>query len=256
MVTRRGAFKTRVGLSGATSRQRRWLRRVASGLVLLLAVSLAPVLALRFLDPPTSAVMLARQWEMRGDPGFALRQEWRDLDDIAPELASALVAAEDQRFPHHSGFDFDAISAVVAARGQRARLRGASTISQQVAKNLFLWNGRSWLRKGIEAYYTIAIELFWPKRRILEVYANIAEFGDGIHGAQAASQHFFGRDADRLDARQAALLAAVLPSPRRLHADAPTPYLLRRREWIQRQMRQLGGPDWLAECCGIEGRAR
>lgn len=229
---------------------------MAFGFVLLLIASLMPVLVLRFVDPPTSAVMLARRWDMRGDAGFTLQYDWRDLDRMAPELAIALVAAEDQTFPRHRGFDFDAISAVVAARGDGGRLRGASTISQQVAKNLFLWNGRSWLRKGIEAYYTLAIELLWSKRRILEVYANIAEFGDGIHGAQAAARRFFGRDADRLDARQAALLAAVLPSPRRLHADAPTPYVLRRRDWIEHQVRQLGGPDWLAECCGISGPAR
>ena len=256
MVTCSNTFKPRPWKAGAARCRRRWRRRLLLGLILLLAASLMPVLLLRFLDPPTSAVMLARQWDMRGDPGFTLRHDWRDLDDIAPELAIALVAAEDQAFPHHHGFDLDAISSAIGARGERGRLRGASTISQQVAKNLFLWNGRSWLRKGIEAYYTVAIELLWPKRRILEVYANVAEFGDGIHGAQAASRHFFGRDASRLDARQSALLAAVLPSPRRLRAEAPTPYLLRRRDWIERQVCQLGGPDWLAECCGIESRAR
>lgn len=255
MVTRGIGFKVRAGTSGVAPR-RRWRRRLLWGAALLLALSLMPVLVLRYLDPPTSAMMLARQWQMRADPGFTLRHTWVDMERISPDLAIALVAAEDQRFPEHHGFDLDAISSAVAARGQRARLRGASTISQQVAKNLFLWSGRSWLRKGIEAYYTLAIELMWPKRRILEVYANIAEFGDGVYGAQAAARRYFGRDAGDLDARQAALLAAVLPNPRRLRVDAPSPYLTQRRAWIERQVRQLGGPVWLSACCGIGARSR
>ncbi|HPA02333.1 MAG TPA: monofunctional biosynthetic peptidoglycan transglycosylase [Chiayiivirga sp.] len=243
MVTRRSSFKP------DGTRRRGW-RRAAWALVLLVLASLAPVLLLRFVDPPTSAFMLARQWEMRAEPGFRLRHEWIDLDAMSPAVPIALVAAEDQKFPQHHGFDVDAISGVVAARGQRAYLRGASTISQQAAKNLFLWSGRSWLRKGVEAYYTLAIELLWPKRRILEVYANLAEFGDGIYGVQAASRHYFGRDAAQLDPQQAALLAAVLPNPRRLRVEAPSAYLLRRRAWIARQVRQLGGASWLEECCG------
>ena len=177
-------------------------------------------------------------------------------DDSLPAFLEriALVAAEDQNFPNHHGFDLDAISSALAARGKGGASRGASTISQQVAKNLFLWSGRSWLRKGVEAYYTFLIETLWPKRRILEVYANIAEFGDGIYGAQAAAQHFYGIPAARLDARQSAALAAVLPNPRRV--EAPTPYQQRRRAWIERQAVQLGGPAWLAECCGIGESSR
>lgn len=232
-------------------RRRRWLRRLAAVAVLVLLASLVPVLLLRFIAPPTSAFMLARQWEMRGAPGFSLQYRWVDLERISPQLAIALVAAEDQSFPRHHGFDLEAISDVLAERGAGGPTRGASTISQQVAKNLFLWGGRSWLRKGIEAYYTAAIELLWPKRRILEVYANIAEFGDGVYGADAAARHFYGIPAAQLDARQAAALAAVLPSPRRFQVDAPTPYQLRRRAWIERQAVQLGGPAWLQECCGL-----
>lgn len=243
-----GAFPVR--------RRRRWPRRLALLVLAAFLASLAPVLLLRFVDPPTSAFMLARHWEARGQDGFSLQHEWADLADISPQLAIALVAAEDQNFPHHHGFDLDAISSVIAAKGNRARMRGASTISQQVAKNLFLWNGRSWLRKGIEAYYTLAIEVAWPKRRILEVYANIAEFGDGIYGAQAASRQLLGTDAARLDARQAAMLAAVLPNPRQFDARKPTPYLLRRQHWIERQMAQLGGPGWLTECCGVDAPAK
>ena len=126
-------------------------------------------------------------------------------------------------------------------------MRGASTISQQTAKNLFLWNGRSFVRKAIEAYFTVLIEATWPKRRILEVYANIAELGDGIYGVEAASQAFFGEHASQLSAHQAALLAAVLPDPRRLHADRPSPYVQRRAAWIERQMAQLGGVSYVLE---------
>lgn len=231
--------------------RRRWLRRLMWSALVLFVASLLPVAALRFIDPPTSAFMLSRQWEMRGQEAVALRYDWVDIEHISPQLLIALVAAEDQNFPSHHGFDFDAISAALAERGEGKSARGASTISQQVAKNLFLWSGRSWLRKGVEAYYTFAIELLWPKRRILEVYANIAEFGDGLYGAEGAAQHFYGIPAARLDARQSAALAAVLPNPKRYRVDAQTPYQQRRRTWIERQVVQLGGPAWLHECCGV-----
>ncbi len=234
----------------------RWLRRLSMVAALVLLASLVPVVLLRFVAAPTSAFMLARQWEMRGAAGFSLQYTWVDLERISPHLPIALVAAEDQSFPRHHGFDLEAISDVLAERGAGGPARGASTISQQVAKNLFLWDGRSWLRKGIEAYYTVAIELLWPKRRILEVYSNIAEFGDGVYGAEAAARHFYGIPAARLDARQSAALAAALPSPRRFRVDAPTPYLLHRRAWIERQVVQLGGPAWLHECCGLGEAAR
>ena len=228
----------------------RWRRWLAWLLVMAFLASLMPILLLRYIDPPTTAFMLARQWQMRAVPEHVLRYHWVDLDAMSAQLPIALVAAEDQKFPRHRGFDLDAISDVLATPGDAGPARGASTISQQVAKNLFLWQGRSWLRKGIEGYATVLIELFWPKRRILEVYANIAEFGDGIYGAEAAARHFFQIPAAQLDASQAAALAAVLPSPRRFRVDAPTPYQLRRRAWIERQVIQLGGPAWLEECCG------
>ncbi|MCX7556351.1 monofunctional biosynthetic peptidoglycan transglycosylase [Xanthomonadaceae bacterium JHOS43] len=236
--------------------RRRWLRRLLLVAAALFVTSLVPVAALRFIDPPRTAFMLARQWEMRDVPGFSLRHHWMDLDAISPQLPIAVVAAEDQNFPSHHGFDLDAISTAIAERTEGSRTRGASTISQQVAKNLFLWSGRSWLRKGLEAYYTIAIELLWPKRRILEVHVNIAEFGDGIYGAEAAAQHYYGIPAIQLDARQSAALAAVLPNPKRYRIDAPTPYQLQRRVWINRQVNQLGGPAWLHECCGVGEPAR
>jgi monofunctional glycosyltransferase len=221
---------------------RRWL------LLLLLApplFSIAAVTLLRFIDPPTSAFMLARQWETQGVVDY----RWVAWQRLSPQLPIALVAAEDQLFPSHRGFDVEAIEAALGDRGTNGPRRGASTISQQVAKNLFLWSGRSWLRKALEAWFTVWIEMLWDKRRILEVYANIAEFGDGIYGAEAAAQRFFGKPAADLDAAESARLAAVLPSPRRYSVTHPGAYVSQRQQWIQRQVRQLGGPGYLAGCC-------
>ena len=214
----------------------------------LMLLSVAQVVALRFLDPPRSAFMLARSLEQWRAPseGFRLDYRWRDFDAVSPHLLMSVVAAEDQNFAHHHGFDLEAIDDALTG-GSR---RGASTISQQVAKNLYLWGGRSWLRKGLEAWYTGWIELTWPKRRILEVYVNIAEFGDGIYGAEAAAQRHFGMPASALDPVRAARLAAVLPSPRRYSATRPGPHVQQRSAWIQRQVVQLGGADYLHACCG------
>ena len=156
-----------------------------------------------------------------------------------------MVASEDQKFPFHHGFDVSAIRDAIADADQGKRLRGASTISQQTAKNLFLWGGRSFVRKGLEAWFTVLIEVTWPKQRILEVYVNIAELGNGIYGVGAASQRYFGVPASRLDAHQAALMAAVLPNPRRLHVDHPSAYVQRRAQWIEQQMQQLGGTAYV-----------
>ncbi|KFN48887.1 monofunctional biosynthetic peptidoglycan transglycosylase [Arenimonas composti] len=215
--------------------------------VWLAAFSVLQVLALRWIDPPTSSFMLIRQvdaWRA-GEEGFALRQQWRDLEAISPHLPISVVAAEDQKFPQHHGFDLDAMRAAHAGNARGGRIRGASTITQQVAKNLFLWSGGGYVRKGIEAWYTLLIELLWPKQRILEVYVNIAEFGDGVYGAEAAAQAFFRKPASALTAAEAARLAAVLPAPRRWSAANPGPYVQRRAAWIQRQVRQLGGPAYL-----------
>ena len=233
----------------------RWLLALP---FVFVALTTLQVLLLRFVDPPLSAFMVARQFEAiaEGDWSHRTQYAWRDLDAIAPALPVSLVAAEDQNFAAHHGFDFKAIEQARAhnqrmvERAQRRgtpvrRLRGASTISQQTAKNLFLWKGRSWVRKGLEAWYTVLVEALWSKRRILEVYANIAEFGDGTYGAQAAARNFFGKDAARLSPAEAARLAAVLPSPRHYDAARPGPYVQRRAAAIQRQARQLGGAAWL-----------
>ena len=226
----------------------RW-RRLLWLPVVLAAFSVLQVLVLRCVDPPVSAVMLWRYGEAlgQGDGAYRLHYQWRDLKKMAPSLPISLVAAEDQRFPQHNGFDLQAIEKARDHNARGGRVRGASTISQQVAKNLFLWQGRSWLRKGLEVWYTLLIETFWSKHRILEVYANIAEFGDGIYGAQAASRQFWNKDASRLTPAESARLAAVLPAPRRYDAAQPGPYVQRRAAWIQRQARQLGGGAYLQD---------
>ena len=223
-------------------RLRRFLLRLP---LVLLAITVLQVLPLRWIDPPTSAFMLARRLEAVGDDGFRLRHEWRDLARISAELPIALVAAEDQRFPSHRGFDLEAIDRARERNARGGRVRGASTITQQVAKNLYLWKGGGYVRKAIEAWYALLIETFWSKRRILEVYANVAEFGDGIYGAEAAAQAIFGKPDSALTAHEAARLAAVLPNPRRYSAARPGAYVQQRTGWIQRQVRQLGGPAYL-----------
>jgi monofunctional biosynthetic peptidoglycan transglycosylase len=208
-------------------------------LALGLALTLGPVACFRVVDPPTSAFMLRDGFSRLRAGKKWVTYQWADLDQIAPALPLAVVASEDQRFPQHDGFDVAAIEKAMKER-RRGGPRGASTISQQVAKNLFLWPRRSWLRKGLEVYFTVAIEALWPKRRILEVYVNVAEFGDGLYGADRAAARYFGVPPRRLTAHQAALLAAVLPSPRRMRADRPGPYTEERARWIEGQMRQLG----------------
>ena len=241
--------RRRAGARVRKSRRRAWaahLRR--AGLIcagLALGVPLAAVLLLRWLPPPTTAFMLrsalqpAAAGDSTADAGAQYR--WTDWDRISPHAALAAIAAEDQKFPDHHGFDVEAIQSAVGEARNGGRLRGASTISQQTAKNLFLWPGRSMVRKGLEAYLTVLIELCWSKRRILEVYLNVAEFGKGVFGITAASERYFGKEPADLHADEAALLAAVLPNPSGLRADRPSAYVRARRSWIRRQMRQLGG---------------
>jgi monofunctional biosynthetic peptidoglycan transglycosylase len=234
-------------MAASRSLPRRLLRLMLLAIAGWIGLGIALVVLLRFVPPPLSAVM-AEDWigaRLEGDRGFVLRYQWTPWDEVAPTLPIALVAAEDQRFPLHHGFDFEAIQRAIEEADDGERLRGASTISQQVAKNLFLWSGRSFVRKGLEAWFTVLIEALWPKRRILEVYLNIAEFGHGVYGAGAASRLFFRTTPARLDAHQAALLAAVLPNPSRFHAERPSAYVLRRAAWIQRQAGQLGGAGYL-----------
>jgi monofunctional glycosyltransferase len=223
------------------------LRWLVIALAAWLLLTVTPVLLLRWLRPLTSAFMLEAQahaWSAR-DSAYRTNFQWVSLEQISPHAAIAVIASEDQQFPFHAGFDFDSIREAVRASERGKRLRGASTISQQVAKNLFLWNGRSFVRKALEAYFTVLIEALWPKERILEMYLNIAQFGDGIYGVQAAAHRFWHKPAVRLSSSEAALLAAVLPNPLRLHAERPSRYVLQRRDWILGQMRGLGGAAYL-----------
>jgi monofunctional biosynthetic peptidoglycan transglycosylase len=216
------------------------------GALLLLALS---VLALRWINPPTSAFMLGARVQamLDGERGYRTEYQWVSLEQISPQAAIAVIASEDQQFPFHAGFDFKSIREAVRAHEQGHKLRGASTITQQVAKNLFLWSGRSFVRKGLEAMLTVMIETAWPKERILEVYLNVVQFGRGIFGVEAAARHFFQESAARLTRQQSALLAVVLPNPLRLHVDAPSNYVLAQRDWTLRQMADLGGPAYLKE---------
>lgn len=170
---------------------------------------------------------------------------WVAFDAINPHLALAVVAAEDQKFPDHNGFDVAAIRSALRESAQGKPLRGASTISQQVSKNLFLWSGRSFFRKGLEAWFTLLIELFWPKQRILEIYLNIVELGELTFGVEAASQRFFDKSASQVNRQEAALLAAVLPNPLLYRVNAPSQYVRKRQAWVLEQMRRLGGITYL-----------
>ena len=227
-----------------------WARLGRAALFAILAwavVTVAAVVALRWVNPPTTAFMLRDRIGavLAGEQGYEFRHEWRDWDRISPYAALAVVAAEDQKFPSHRGFDLEQIDKALEDRERGRRVRGASTLSQQVAKNLFLWPGQSWFRKGLEAGITVLIELAWPKQRILEVYLNVAEFGRGTWGVQAASRTYFHKDAAQLDRSEAALLAAVLPAPKRYSAAKPGPWVRKRQAWIERQMTALGGPAYL-----------
>lgn len=221
---------------------RRYWRRVLIALVAFVAlVTVVPVALLRVVPVWTSSFMIAYQLEGLVDSDLpALRHTWVPWDEIAPAAKLAVIAAEDQRFADHFGLDLNAINQALEQRRRSGRVRGASTISQQVAKNLFLWSGQNWVRKGLEVGYTLLIEFFWSKQRILEVYLNIAEFGEGVYGVEAAAQRYFGKSAARLTYHEAALLAAVLPSPKRFSVASPSPYVLGRAHWIQGQMHQLG----------------
>ncbi len=201
---------------------------------------------MRWLPPPTSAFMLYCHYEDLIEDGTfkTIRYQWVNAKKISPNATSAVMASEDQHFPEHSGFDLDSIQSSIDVYVDGGKLRGASTISQQVAKNLFLTPSKSFIRKGIEAWFTLLIEALWSKERIMEVYLNIAEFGDHLYGIEAASQHYFGVSAKNISRPQAALLAATLPNPILLKAAHPSSYVLRRQRWILRQMSNLGEPNF------------
>jgi len=219
---------------------RRWIARFAIAVIAFFALGVALTLPLRWLDPSTTAFMLGD--DSGRDP---LLFEWQDWEQLGSAIALAVVAAEDQRFGDHFGLDLASIRDSIEQAQEGGRLRGASTISQQVAKNLYLWPGRSFVRKGLEAWFTLLLEACLPKKRILEIYLNIAEFGPGIYGATAASRYYFGKPPSRLYDSEAALLAAVLPNPKQLRIDEPSLYVRERQAWILGQMQRLRRESWL-----------
>lgn len=228
-------------------RSGRWKPVLVIVPVCLLLVPLLVILPFRWLPPPTTSFMLHAQAGGLGSgaPCASIRWDWVDQDQFAPVIGLAVIAAEDQNFPSHAGLDFRAISTAMKERQTGGRLRGASTITQQLVKNMYLWPGQSWLRKGLEAWLTLIMEATWPKRRILEVYLNVVQFGRCTFGVQAASERFFTRPASGLTGWEAARLAAVLPNPVQYRVDQPTEYVRERTEWILQQMRLLGGTGYL-----------
>lgn len=200
------------------------------------------VLVYKFINPPITLLMVKRNFERKADgKSFKIEKAWIDYDELASNLKRAAVAAEDQKFPSHHGFDLNAIDkAFESNRNGNGKIKGGSTISQQTAKNVFLWPGRSWVRKGFEAYFTVLIEFFWSKERILEVYLNVIEMGDGLYGAEAAAQNYFGKSAKDLNRTESALIIACLPNPLRWTPDKPTRYIRQRRNQIIRNIRLMG----------------
>lgn len=215
-------------------------RRILLATLIIVILSWMVVLPFRWIDPPTTAFMLQDK-----SGRVPVLHEWLDWMYVRGAAPIAVVASEDQKFAQHFGFDLKSIRNSMDDYDDGAPLRGASTISQQVAKNLYLWPGKSFLRKGIEAYFTVLVEASWSKRRILEIYLNIAEFGPGIYGVAAASEFYFGKAPTNLSDADAALLAAVLPNPKQLRVDQPSPYVRERQRWIMQQMRRLQREQWL-----------
>ena len=200
------------------------------------------VILFKWVPVPITPLMVIRNIEQRqADKPVVWKHDWVSLDKISPYLQLAVVCSEDQNFLKHNGFDMGAIEKAIKHNEKSKRKRGASTISQQTAKNVFLWPQRSWVRKGLEVYFTFLIELFWSKERIMEVYLNSIEMGNGVYGAEAAAQHWFKKPASKLSKSQAAAIAAVLPSPLRYRANPPTNYIQRTKNWIVRQMGFHGG---------------
>ncbi len=232
--------KTKTGKAKRGRPPRRILRRLLFRVLRWLGYALAAAIlwvGIYTVIPPLGGYYMATEWVRLG----SIQRDWEDLEDISPHLARAVLAAEDANFCDHWGFDLKAIEEAITANAKGRRVRGASTISQQVAKNVFLWPGRSWLRKGLEAGFTLLIETIWTKRRIVEVYLNIAEFDEGVFGAQAAAWHYYGRDAAKLTLDQAARLAATLPDPKDRNPRAATAFMNRRAAAIADGARTLEG---------------
>lgn len=216
------------------------LKWIATLLIASLSLLIVAILTLRFVDPPTWSWKLQREFNPPAGYPSQSRHQWLALEQIPPAMQLAVVASEDQNFPHHLGIDFDAIQQVLSDAEEGRALRGASTLTQQTAKNLFLWPHRDWSRKFLEGGVALLLELLWDKRRILEVYLNIVEFGPGVYGVAAASEYWYRLPLEHLTINQMARLAALLPNPWHYHAEPPSSYIIDRAHWIEQQMAQLG----------------
>ncbi|PST81670.1 monofunctional biosynthetic peptidoglycan transglycosylase [Pedobacter yulinensis] len=226
-----------------------WLKRLsgiaARILVWFVLTSFFWVIAYRFINPPVTLLMILRSMESTEGKSPGIDKKWVKFKDISDNMKRAAVAAEDQLFLKHAGFDIKAIEKAYQSNSKsKKKVKGGSTISQQTAKNVFLWPGRSWVRKGFEAYFTLLIEILWSKERILEVYLNVIEMGNGIYGAEAAAQTYYGKSCKSLTRSQAALIAACFPNPRRWAPSKPTTYIRHRQYLIMRNMRRLGPLDF------------
>ena len=214
---------------------------IGKAILWFILVSVLWVLAYRFINPPITILMVQRSWE---DKNGKIDKKWVNFEEISDNMKRAAVAAEDQLFLQHIGFDIKAIEKAYASNAKGKKVRGGSTISQQTAKNVFLWPGRSFIRKGFEAYFTLLIELLWSKERILEVYLNVIEMGDGIYGAEAAAQKYYGKSCRKLSKSEASLIAACFPNPLRWNPNKATSYIYHRQYLIMRNMRRLGPLDF------------
>jgi monofunctional biosynthetic peptidoglycan transglycosylase len=213
-------------------------RFILRTMLVLFLLSIVMTIVYRFVPVPVTPLMIQRYFEMEDGK---IDKDWKSLEEISDNMPLAVVTAEDQKFEEHYGFDLEAIEKAVKynEKHKGKKVKGASTISQQTAKNVFLWPGRSWVRKGLEVYFTFLIELFWSKERIMEVYLNVIEMGPGVYGTEAAAQHYFNKSAAKLTRSEAASIAAILPNPIRWSASKPTPYIIKKRNWILRHMKQI-----------------
>ncbi len=221
------------------------VRILKIAIILFVGISVLWVLLYRFINPPVTLLMIERGFERKSDgKAWKIDKQWVDFDDIADPMKRAAVAAEDQSFLDNYGFDFKAMERAIDKNAKSHKLIGGSTISQQTAKNVFLWPGRSYIRKGFEAWFTLLMEVFWNKKRIMEVYLNEIEMGDGIYGVQAAAQAYFHKDAGKLTKQQAAAIASIFPSPLKWSATNPSDYVAHRQYLILKNMRRLGPLDF------------
>ena len=214
-------------------------------LLYFFAISIVLTIIYRFVPPPITFLMVQRMVEQKMDgEKIKLKKDWVSIEEISSFMTRAAIASEDGRFLDHHGFDIEAMQKAYKYNQKSKRTKGGSTITQQVAKNVFLWPARSYLRKGLEAYFTLLIEIFWSKERIMEVYLNCIEMGDGVYGIEAAAQHYFKKPAKELSKRESAAIAAILPNPRKWSASKPNAYIQKRQYRILKAMKYVGKPKW------------